>query len=232
MINEVRFGLYSSIFMTVITIITLGFAMTAVPISGAFCPEGCIEYPYLDTLKQFPKDFLWMYPAMLLVLTYVAFLVSIHFYASLENKISSQVGLTFGIISAVILLGDYFIQVSVIPASLMNGETEGIPLLIQYNPHGVFVALEELGYLMMSFSFLFVASVFKNKKGIESVIRWVFIMAFVLTIISFALISVRYGTVRKDLFEVAVISIDWLVLIINGILISVVFKRALSIEDT
>lgn len=34
----------------------------------------------------------------------------------------------------------------------MHGETEGITLLTQYNAHGIFIALEELGYLLMSLS--------------------------------------------------------------------------------
>ncbi len=226
--TEIRFGFYSSLFLTIITVITFGFAMIAVPISGAFCPEGCVEYPYLDTLKQFPKDFIWMYFAMLLIIVYLAFMVSIHYYAANEKKLFSQTGILFSVISAVVLLAAYFIQSSAIPASLLNRETEGIPMLIQYNPHGVFIALEELGYIMMSFSFLFVAPVFANKSRIEKSIRWIFIIAFVLTVLSFVLVSVQHGVVRMDRFEVFVISIDWLVLIINGILISMVFKRILK----
>jgi hypothetical protein len=34
----------------------------------------------------------------------------------------------------------------------MHGETEGITLLTQYNAHGIFIVLEELGYLLMSLS--------------------------------------------------------------------------------
>jgi hypothetical protein len=41
--------------------------------------------------------------------------------------------------------------------SLMNGQAQGIALLTQYNPYGVFIVLEELGYLLMSLSFLFLA---------------------------------------------------------------------------
>ena len=37
----------------------------------------------------------------------------------------------------------------------MNGETDGIALLTQYNGHGIFIAMEELGYITMSISFLF-----------------------------------------------------------------------------
>jgi hypothetical membrane protein len=109
----------------------------------------------------------------------------------------------------------------------MSGETEGITLLTQYNAHGVFIVLEELGYLLMSLSFLFMAPVFINKNRLEVAVRWVFIISFLLTVLALTLISINYGLDRQDRFEVAVISIDWLVLIVNGILLSIVFKQQL-----
>ncbi len=49
-------GFYSSVLLAVIALITFGFAITAVPVSGANCLEGCFDYPYLDTLsKEFKK---------------------------------------------------------------------------------------------------------------------------------------------------------------------------------
>jgi hypothetical protein len=64
-------GFYSAILTTILTIVTFGFAMATTPISGANCPGGCVDYPYLDTISEYPKGFLWMLPAMLLVLGYV-----------------------------------------------------------------------------------------------------------------------------------------------------------------
>jgi len=162
--NSNRVGFYSAVLTTALAIATFGLAITAIPISGANCPAGCVDYPYLDTVSQYPKDFLWMLPAMLLVLGYVALTVSIHSYAESQRKVFSQIGLSFALIAAVILLSDYYLQFSVVPVSLMNAETEGLPLLIQYNPHGVFLALEELGYLMMSLSFLFVGIALTNRS--------------------------------------------------------------------
>ena len=230
--NSNRFGYYSAILTTVITIVTFGFAMIAIPISGANCPGDCVEYPYLDTVSQFPRDFLWMPLAIMLVLAYVTLMVSIHSYAPRQKKIFSQVGLSFAIIAAAILVGDYFIQFSVIPTSLMNSETEGLAMLIQYNPHGVFIALEELGYLVMSLSFLFMAPVFANTNRLESAVRWIFAIAFILAIVSLAVISINYGLERQDRFEVAVISIDWLVLIINGVLLSIVFRKQMKKNES
>jgi len=218
-------GFYTALFTVIMTVITFGFAITAIPISGANCGELCIEYPYLNTLSQFPKDYLWMPPAIVLTLSYLALMVSIHAYASSQRKIFSQIGLSFALLATMVLVGDYFVQFSVVPISLMNGETEGITLLTQYNAHGVFIVLEELGYLLMSLSFLFMAPIFVNKNRLESAVRWVFLVSFLLTVVALTLISINYGLDRQDRFEVAVISIDWLVLIVNGILLSMVFKR-------
>jgi hypothetical protein len=209
----------------VVTIITFALAMTAIPISGANCPGDCVAYPYLDTLAQYPRDFFWMFPAMLLILVYVALLVSLHFYADGQKRIYSQIGLSFGLIAAAVLLVDYYLQVAVVPVSLVNGETEGLALLIQYNPHGVFLVLEELGYLMMSLSFLFMACALSNRSRLETAVRWIFLIGFVLVVLSLVAISGGYGLDRLDRFEVAAISIDWLVLIVNGVLLSILFRR-------
>jgi hypothetical protein len=226
-----QFGYYSAILTAIITVVTFGFAMIAIPISGANCPGNCAEYPYLDTVSQFPRDFLWMPLAIVLVLVYVTLMVSIHAYAPRQKKIFSQVGISFALIAAAVLVADYFIQFSVVAMSLTNSETEGLAMLIQYNPHGVFLALEELGYLVMSLSFLFMAPVFANKSRLETVVLWIFVIAFILAIVSLGVISINYGLERQDRFEVVILSIDWLVLIINGVLLSVVFRRQLKAEQ-
>jgi hypothetical protein len=185
----------------------------------------------LNTVAQFPKDYLWMIPAIILMLLYVIWMVSIHVYAAPSKKIFGQIGLSFASMSALILISDYFIQFSVVPISLMSGETEGITLLTQYNAHGIFIVLEELGYLLMSLSFVFVAPVFSSRSRIESAVRWIFSSGFVLAVIALVVFSAIYGLDRQDRFEVTIISIDWLVLIINGVLLSMVFKKLLGVES-
>lgn len=224
-------GLYSSVLTVLLTLVTFGFAITAIPISGANCREGCIEYPYLNTVAQFPKDYVWMIPAIILMLIYLIWMVSMHAFAAPSQKIFGQIGLSFALMSALILISDYFIQFSVVPISLMSGETEGITLLTQYNAHGIFIVLEELGYLLMSLSFVFIAPVFSNNNRLENSVRWVFLIGFALALVALAIFSGMYGLDRQDRFEVTIISIDWLVLIVNGILLSVVFKKQLK-EDS
>lgn len=163
-------GFYSAVLMVVFTIITLGIAICTPPISGPFSAVQGTSYPYTDVISRFPRDYYWMYPAMLLMLIYVVFMVCVDQYASGSKKIYSRVSLIFSCMSAFMLIVNYFFQVSVIQPSLINGEFDGIALLIQYNPHGIFIAAEEIGYIFMSLSLLFLAPVFLEHKGIEKAI--------------------------------------------------------------
>jgi hypothetical protein len=78
---------------------------------------------------------------------------------------------------------------------------------------------------------LFIAPVFAGKNRLEGTIRWILVLSFVLTMVSLTLISINHGLNRQDRFEVIIISIDWLVLVINGILWSVFFKKQLKSES-
>ncbi|MEN9936329.1 MAG: hypothetical protein RLZZ387_2908 [Chloroflexota bacterium] len=225
-----RVGWYAGLLTSATTAVTFGFAITALPNSGAGCAEGCLAYPYLDSLAEFPRDYLWMPPAIMLCLVYVAFMASIHASAAPERKIYSQIGLSFALMSAITLAGTYFVQLTVVPASLLHGETEGIALLTQYNPRGVFIALEELGYLLMSLSFLCVAPVFTGAGRAAAALRWVFAGGFALAALALIGFLGAYGLDREDRLEVALISIDWLVLLVSGVLASLVFRARLALR--
>ncbi len=226
--NVTRIGYYSSIFLTVLTLITLGFAMTAIPPSGPNCPGNCMEYPFIDSLNYYPRDYYWMYFAIIQLITFLIFIISIHFIAPPEKKIYSFIGISFSMIASIVLLADYFIQFAVVPISFMKGETDGIGILSQYNGHGIFIALEELGYFMMSLSFLFIAPIFSTQNRLEKVIRWILIVPFLGTIIAFIFYTIKYGLDRSYRFEVATITINWLILIVISILIGVFFRRKMK----
>ena len=219
-------GFYISILTAVLTVVTFVIAVLTPPISGPYCLESCIEYPFLDIISRFPRDYIWMYPAIILMIIFVILMVCIHQYAANDKKIFSHIGLSFALISATILITDYFVQISVIQPSIINGETDGISILTQYNPHGLFIALEDIAYLLMSLAFFCVTPVFSKPTKLERSLRWLFILGFVITLISLAAITNQYGINREYRFEVLVITIDWFVLAIAGILMSLIFKRA------
>ena len=71
--------------------------------------------------------------------------------------IFGTLGLGLAVASMAVIAIDYFIQLRVVQPSLLNGESEGLAIMSQYNPHGVFIALEELGFLLAGLAFCFLA---------------------------------------------------------------------------
>ena len=220
-------GFYSAVLTALLTIFTFIIAFLTPPLSGPFCTGGCFTYPYSDIASRFPRDYFWMYPAMLLNVVYYILMVAIHYFAPVEKKIFSHVGLSFALLSMATFVIDYFVQVSVIQPSLILGETDGMALLSQFNAHGVFIVLEEIAFIMMSISMLFMVPVFVGKTRSENAIRWIFTGNFVLNALSFTLFTVFYGIFREYRFEVAAFSINWLALVTSGIFLSIVFRKTL-----
>jgi len=220
-----RIAAYASSTLAVMTIVTFGFALAAVPISGSNCPSNCIEYPYLDTLDRFPRDYLWMFFAILLIVAYVVFVVALRSASQNRESVAGVSAVVLGALVAAVLVPTYFVQATVVPSSLAAGQTDGISLLTQYNPHGLFIAAEEIGYLLMSASFLLLVPLVRWHDVMSRIVRWVFVAGFVVPVVAFGAIAAIYGFDRQDRFEVIIISIDWLVLIVNGILLALIFQR-------
>ena len=223
-----RFGFYAALATALMTLITFGFAITAIPDAGRNCQVNCATYPFSSELiaSQFPGDYLWMIPAMLLMVAFVALIAAIHQFAVAERKVFSLIGLCLAVVAATVLLIDYFIQFTVMPLSLEKGQLEGWALFTQYNPNGIFLALEELGFLLMSVTFLAIAPVFVGATKLDRAVRWVLVAGFVATVAALGIVTAFVGLDRQDTFEIAVISIVWLTLVIAGPLISLMFRRA------
>ena len=215
-----RFGFWMAVFVTGVTVLTFALALTALP--------NKVPYPFTDPeiAAQWPGDYLWMYPAMVLMLLFVALVAAVHSWAPASRRVFSLVGLCLAVAATVVLLIDYYLQASVMQVSLEKGQLEGWAMLTQYNPNGVFIALEELGYLLMSVVFLCLAPVFRGKTRIERALRWLLGASFAVTAIALVAVSAVKGMDRGDTFEIAVISIVWLTLIATGILTALVFRRA------
>lgn len=223
--NRLRY--WTAVLTSVLTASTFALAIATPPRSGPFCTmHSCVTAPYTDVAAFFPRDYLWMYPALLVTSLFVVFMACIHQYASADKKLFSLIGMCFAVIATTVIMIDYFIQLIVIQPSLLKGETNGLSLVSQYNPHGIFIALEALGYLMMSVAFVFAASIFGGYDWLERTVRWLFIAGFTLAVGLLIVLSLLYGNDLDYRFEVVVIAIDWTVLIIAGALVSVIFKRA------
>ena len=225
-----RLGFYIAILTVAFTISTFALAIVTPPLSGPYCTdEPCFEYPYLDDIEErFPRDYYWMYPAIVLTLLYLALMVCIHYFAPEGRSPFTHFGLLLAALATGIIVLDYFVQVSVVQISLEAGETDGIALLTQFNPHGLFIALEDVGYLLMGVSFAFAAPAFIGSSRLEQVLRVVLILGTVAVLVALLGVVLVYGIEREYRFEVFAISIDWLVLTIAGALLAAVFWRAMN----
>ncbi len=98
-----------------------------------------------------------------------------------------------GTIATSFITLDYFAQVLVVQPSMVLGHGEGIALLTQYNPTGLFILLEDLGYLLLAATLVSIEIALPSGgKGSHS-LRWTLGIVGCLALLSFALLAVRYG---------------------------------------
>ena len=215
-----RLGALIALTMSGLTVVTFGLALTAVP--------NDVAYPFTSDViaDQWPLDYLWMFPAMVLMLLFVAFVAAVHEYAPPTRSLFSLFALCLAAIATAVLLINYFIQVTVMPPSLAKGQVDGWAMLTMYNPDGVFIALEELGFLLMSSALALLAPVFVGRDGVERVIRWLLVSSFLGAVGALVGISVARGADRGYIYEITVIAIVWTTLIVAGPLVAVVLRRA------
>ncbi len=221
-VSRLRF--WSAIATTVLAVVFFLAGILTPPRSGPFAPAAdIIPYPYTNVAAFIPGDYLWLYPRILLAPVFIVLMACIHSYARSDRKVFSHIALSFAVIYATIILIDYFIQFTIVIPSILTGEMAGLSLFTQYNPNGFFIAFETLGYSMMSGAFLFIGTVFAGGK-LESALRWIFIAGFVVAFLFF----VALGLLKYDLvaFEVTILTINWIVLIVSGVLLSVMFRRS------
>jgi hypothetical protein len=227
LISTSRLGFWSAALTAVVAAVTFAVGGATPARSGPFCTgASCITFPYTSGIASFvPADYVWLYPGFLLALVFVLLMACIHKYASDDRKVFSQIGLSFALIYAAVIAIDYFVQIVVVEPSILHGETAGLSLFTQYNPHGIFIGLEVLGYLMMSIAFLFTAVVFVGGR-IEHALRWLFVAGFVAAVGALASLSLLgYDIVA---LEVTIITINWTVLIVSGVMLSILFKRSMA----
>ena len=131
-----RFGVIAAVVTTVLTVVSFGLALTALPDK--------VPYPFTDDViaAQWPGDYLWMYPAVLLMLIVVVLFVSFHRSVPEHARVYSQTAFAFVLLGAGLIATDYYIQIAVLQPSTLRGETDGVALLTQFNAHGVFIALD------------------------------------------------------------------------------------------
>lgn len=219
-----RAGERASLSIAVLTIVTFAAAMFAVPISGSNAPaDTAFSYPFLDTLRQYPRDFIWQYLALFQLVCFVVFINLVKANAKPDKRLYAALSTQFALLSGGILLATYYCQVTVVPSSLAARATDGLGLIIQYNPYGLFIALEELGYMLMCLALYLTAPLFWGSRAGRTVAITLLVSA-VVALVSLAVINLLYGMDKMDRFEVAIISIAWITLILVGFMLRRLFR--------
>jgi hypothetical protein len=227
-----RLALWVAVLTALTAVISLATAITTLPHSGPYCRSGCVGYPYTDAAAFVPGDYLWMYPALVLTLLAVVLMESIHHQLALSRGLLSRIAVAFTTMGAAILVVDYASQLTFLQPALLLGETEGLSPWSQYNPHGIFIALENVGYGLLSFAFLFVgAAMVGTPWKLWPAAGWVFVFGGALVLAALVLYSTLYRVRLEYRFEVAAIGVTWLVLIAAPVLLSIALVRTRSVDD-
>ena len=147
-----------------------------------------------------------------------------------QQRLSATIAVCFAVIGATVLVTDYGTQLTVLQPALLTGETEGLSASTMYNPHGVFIALENVGYAVIGVAFVFLGGALAGGSSrLERAVRWVFTVGGVLILATLVLFAAIYRAELDYRFEVMSLSITWLVLIVSGTLLTIVFGRALKV---
>ena len=217
-------GFWTALLTSVCALAALAVGITTPARSGPNCLSDCITYPYTDVAAFVPQDYLWMYPASCVAALFVVLVACIHQATPQARRHLSLIGLAFAILAATVLLADYLIQLTVVQPSLLKGETAALSLVSEYNPHGVFIALEDLGYLSMGVAFLWVGLTFAGRSLLDRGLRWLLIGGGVAAVAALIGLALGYEADLEYRFEVTGLGIDWLVLIVGGALLTVRFR--------
>lgn len=227
--GSARMGFWAAVATALFAAMALGIGVTTPPRSGPFAAPGtALAYPYAGASSFVPRDFLWMYAALLMVLAFFVLAACIHSRASDDRKLSSTLGLHFAGMSVTVLAIGYFIQLQTVQPGLLAHEAESIVALSQYNPHGVFIALENLGFLAMSISFLFLAFSLGGSR-LERVARRVLLISALAAFALFLGLWLYLGFGLGYTFEVWVILLNWLTLIVSGVLFALLFRTSAAV---
>ena len=139
----------------------------------------------------------------------------------------SRVAQCLAMIGAGVLVADYALQLLVLQPALLNGETEGLSPWSQYNPHGVFIGLEDVGNALLGVGFVFLGAALRGASAKPArVAARVFLGGGAAVIATLVFCGIVYRARLEYRFEVTSLLITWLVLLATGVLLAVTFARS------
>ena len=115
-------------------------------------------------MPESKNDLFWiLIPSMFLALSFLIMMVSVHYYASEDKRLWSQIGMLLAVAYFVFVNIVYFTVLTVTLPHTLNGDSASVELL-RYVPKSFLTGIDALGYTSMSLATLFAAPVFFGSK--------------------------------------------------------------------
>lgn len=221
-----RFCAWLAGLMSLVATISLAVGVTTPVRSGPNCRNGCVPYPYTDAAAYVPRDYLWMYPAILTAVSFVVLAVCLTEWVPANRRWLGRAGTCPAGMGACALVVDYALQLTVVQPGLQSGETAGLSPLTQYNPHGLFIGLENAGYAILGAALVFLGAAIRtvaSRRG--RLVSWLFTLGGGATLVVLILFGAIYRARLDYRFEVVALGTIWLVLIASGALLAIMFAH-------
>ena len=71
----------------IVTLITFAIAVTTPPRSGPFCTSDCIGPPVPHAAQFVPRDYVWMYPALVVAVLFLGLVIAIETHAVAAGRV-------------------------------------------------------------------------------------------------------------------------------------------------
>lgn len=200
-----------------------GLAVTlAPPRSGPNClTETCVDYPFTDIAAYAPVDYWWMLPAALLPIAYLVLLLALRAESLTGGqRVLADLAVLLTTSAATTLVTAYAIQWAVVQPSLLKGEEAALVLWSQYNPHGLFIALEDVGYLFLSMALLATVGLIVGTGRLARAARYVTGAFGLVGVLGLPVLVAVLGYDLEYQYEVLAIVAVWWGLILLGLLVT------------
>lgn len=221
-----RFARVAAVGTVATVVVSAAVGVTTPPRSGAYCQADCVTHPYTAVARFVPRDYWWMYPLLLMLPATLMLSVAIHGLTVRGRRALSLMGVGLTVVAVALLAADYGIQLTAVQPALLAGETDDLSLWTQYNPHGMFIALENVGYTAMGAGFVFLGSALAAQETrMERAAGWALRAGGALTLLALVAYAVVYGADLQYRFEVAAIAITWLTLLAAGASLALALGR-------
>jgi len=183
--------------------------------AGPFCTRDCLVYPYSGAGSLFPGDSFWMVPGILLAPAVLVLEARLLAAVPADRRIFGRVSgeLASGYVAAILIA--YLTQILAVTPMVRSGHADSVAFFTQYNPNGMFLALECTGYLLLNASLLFVGLALPRTTRTEEYLWGLFGVAFLASVATGLAVALTGSALV--VLEIGLITITTLTLILAGL---------------